>query len=67
MGTQEKIIIVYNYIKELVHAYLACVGSLESTRGLRVARGTAESSSSFLSALQTFQFIHNSIYAQLKA
>ena len=39
----------------------------EHERSVRVARGAAESNSSFLSALQTSKCIHNSIYAQLKA
>ena len=39
----------------------------EHEKCVRVARGAAESNSSFLSALQTPKCIHNSIYAQLKA
>ena len=39
----------------------------EHEKCVREARGAAESNSSSLSALQTSQGIHNSIYAQLKA
>ena len=39
----------------------------EHKKYVRVARGAAESNSTFLSALQTSKCIHNSIYAQLKA
>ena len=42
--------------------------SLESTKkASELLEAIAESNSSFLSALQTSQVIHNSIYAQLKA
>ena len=37
----------------------------EHERCVRVARGVAESNSSFLSALQTFQVLHISMNAQL--
>ena len=39
----------------------------EHERSVRVARGVAESNSSFLSALQLPKCIHNSIYVKLKA
>ena len=40
--------------------------SLEGTKdALRIARGVAESNSSFLSALQTAQVLHISMNAQL--
>ena len=38
----------------------------EHERGVRVARGAAESTSSLLSALQTSQVLNISTYAQLK-
>ena len=38
----------------------------EHERGVRVARGAAESNSSLLSALQTSQVLNISTYAQLK-
>ena len=38
----------------------------EHERGVRVARGAAESNSSFLSALQTSQGLNISTYAELK-
>ena len=38
----------------------------EHERGVRVARGTAESKSNLLSSLQTFQVLNILTYAQLK-
>ena len=66
----------YDYLYKLrICSCLACVYRVIDARGkfgehekcVRVARGEAESNSSFLSALQTSRVHHNSIYAQLKA
>ena len=63
---------VENVIKQLVHTsavrssrYEARGKFGEHERCVRVARGVAESNSSFLSALQTSQVLHISMNAQL--
>ena len=63
---------VENVIKQLVHTSAVCSSRYEARgkfgeheRCVRVARGVAESNSSFLSALQTSQVLHISMNAQM--
>ena len=54
-----------SYVSMLSSRYEACGKFGEHERCVRVARGVAESNSSFLSALQTFRMLHISMNAQL--
>ena len=57
---------ISSYVSVRMSRYWACGKFGEHKRGVRVARGAAESNSSLLSALQISQVLNISTYVQLK-